>query len=52
MDPLRIHIDADMKPPACHIKFSIHRQRKVEKDIQREEALRILDKVHYNVLVT
>ena len=52
--PLEIHIDKDAKPKACHTAAPIplHWQDQVYKDLIRDEALRVIEKVPYGEPVT
>ena len=52
--PLEIHIDKDAKPKACHTAAPIplHWQDQVYKDLIRDEALGVIEKVPYGEPVT
>ena len=47
--PLEIHIDEDAKPKACHTAapIPIHWQDQVYRDLLRDEALGVIEKVPY-----
>ena len=52
--PIEIHIDPEAQPRVCHTPSNIplHWRDQVERDIQRDEALGILEKVPYGEPVT
>ena len=52
--PIEIHIEEDAKPKACHTAAPIplHWQEQVHKDLIRDEALGVIEKVPYGEPVT
>ncbi len=52
--PVEIHMDPNAKPKVCHTPAPIplHWQQQVKEDIQRDEALGIIEKVPYGEPVT
>ena len=52
--PIKIHLDENSKPRKCYTAASIplHWQKQVYKDIIRDEALGVIEKVPYGVPVT
>ena len=52
--PVEIHVDPEAKPRACHTPASIplHWQQQVQDDLQRDEALGVIESVPYGEPVT